>query len=222
MTALGIAASGHNLTKADSAISARPKGAPKDTALSMLAGTTANPALARSCTMWRTPMADEQLVEAVAREIARVTLHDMEGSDPGPLSDERWAEMACDEDRVYLENIARAIIPLVREAERADFLAWLDACAATSLMATAYSLASNMRSGHYEFWLKQRGDWQGTEPPAQPDKDARIAELERHIEWLVPALHVLRGMCRTAGLKIGAAKADELIRETDALKRSTT
>lgn len=67
-------------------------------------------------------MADE-LVEAVAREIARVTLHDMEGSDPGPLSDERWVEMACDEDRVYLENIARAIIPLVREAERADVVA---------------------------------------------------------------------------------------------------
>ena len=51
--------------------------------------------------------------------------------------------------------------------------------------------------------------------------EAENARLRRHIEWITPGLHVLRGILRTAGLKIGAERADEMIRETAALGENT-
>lgn len=46
---------------------------------------------------------------------------------------------------------------------------------------------------------------------------AEIAELKALLRWVLTALHVLRGMCRTAGLKLGASKADEMIDSIDAV-----
>lgn len=158
-------------------------------------------------------LADE--LEAVAKSLRRIADMPPNEQPSYPNGIRPWSTNEANHNAEVAERACAALRAAEPAPEDVDMVAAENAAGSANLVTC---------DGYYEFDLealtqafaKHRalGIAQG-----RAEATAEIVALRRHTEWISTALHVLRGMCRSAGLKQGAAKADEMIQVTEELLR---